>query len=75
VVLVAEYTGYDRAPTQCVSRVAHPRSPGVGILVYHELHYRKQGTDSSEANASPPQVVERVEVTEVFRYDGARSMY
>jgi hypothetical protein len=73
--LVSEYTGYTSAPVRCDSRVKKAGKPGVGVLVYHELQLRKSGPDASRARKSEPEVVGQVEVTEVFRYDGARWSY
>ena len=44
--MVGTYTGYEPAPLRCQSK-AKPGAPGVGTLVYNELHYRKAG-DSVE---------------------------
>jgi hypothetical protein len=73
--VIAEYVGYGRAALKCDSRVKKPGIPGVGVLVYHELRYRKQGADAARARASEPEVVDRVEITEVFKYDGSRWAY
>jgi len=73
--VVAEYVGYARKPLRCESRVKQPGTPGVGVLVYHEFKYRRSGTDRASARASDPVVLERTEVTEVFRYDGRRWAY
>jgi hypothetical protein len=73
--VVAEYVGYERSALKCDSRVKQPGTPGVGVLVYHELRYRKQGADAERARASEPEVVDRVEITEVFKYDGSRWAY
>ena len=69
--VVAEYTGYARQASSCESRVARPGAPGVGLLTYHEIRYRKRGADRDAARKNDPQVLERVEITEVFRYDGS----
>jgi hypothetical protein len=73
--VVVEYTGYAREPGRCESRVKRPGSPGVGVLVYHELRYRGSGADAKAARGAEPSVLERIEVTEVFRYDGRRWSY
>ncbi len=73
--VVLEYTGYANEPLSCNSRVKQPGRPGVGVLVYHELHYRRSGATNAEARANDPEVVEKIEVTEVFRYDGSRWSY
>jgi hypothetical protein len=70
-----EYTGYTKVPLSCVARLDKKGSPSVGILVYHEVRYRKSGTSAELARTSAPTEVERVEVTEVFRYADGRWTY
>jgi len=72
---VLEYVGYAREPLSCTSRVEQPGRPGVGVIVYHELRYRRSGEDTAAARVSTPEVLEKIEVTEVFRYDGSRWSY
>ena len=69
-----KYTGYDRVPVRCQTR-AKPGAPGVGTLVYNEVHYVKSGSTVEHAKASQPQVVEKVEVMEIFRFDGEKWKY
>jgi len=73
--VVVEYTGYVREPVSCTARLDAKGKPLVGILVYHEVRYRRSGADRAQARTNAPTEVERVEVTEVFRYDGARWAY
>jgi hypothetical protein len=54
---------------------AKPGAPGVGTLVYNELHYRKAGDSVENAKKASPEVVERVEVMEIFRFDGSAWKY
>jgi hypothetical protein len=68
------YTGYDKSPTRCQSR-AKPGAPGVGTLVYNELHLKKTGDSIETAKKASPQVVEKVEVMEIFRFDGSAWKY
>lgn len=68
------YTGYERVPVRCQTR-AKPGAPGVGTLVYHELHLKKSGPTVERAKTSEPQVVEKVEVMEIFRFDGQKWKY
>ena len=68
------YTGYERVPVRCQTR-AKPGKPGVGTLVYHELHYKKSGPTVEHAKSSDPQVIEKVEVMEIFRFDGQKWKY
>ena len=65
--VVGTYTG-------CASK-AKPGAPGVGTLVYNELHYRKAGDSVENAKKASPEVVERVEVMEIFRFDGSAWKY
>ena len=73
--VVAEYVGYAKQPLSCKSRVERPGVRGVGVMIYHEIRYRREGSDRETAQASEPKVIERIEVTEVFRYDGTRWSY
>lgn len=72
--MVGAYTGYEKVPIRCQSR-AKPGSPGVGTLVYHEVHYQKAGETVEGAKTSAPEVVEKVEVMEIFRFDGQKWKY
>lgn len=70
-----EHVGYSEQPVRCESRVRDPRKPGMGVLVYDEIRYHRFGKTEQDARASEPQVVERVAVTELFRYDGKSWTY
>ena len=72
--VVGTYTGYDKTPLRCQSR-AKPGAPGVGTLVYNELHLRKAGDSVENAKKSSPELVEKVEVMEIFRFDGSAWKY
>ncbi|MEX2207168.1 MAG: hypothetical protein WEF50_13145 [Myxococcota bacterium] len=72
--VVGSYTGYEKVPVRCQSR-AKPGKPGVGTLVYHEVRYQKAGPTVEGAKSSPPEVVEKVEVMEIFRFDGQKWKY
>jgi len=72
--VVGTYTGYETVPLRCQSK-AKPGAPGVGTLVYNELHYRKSGDSVEAAKKSSPEVVEKVEVMEIFRFDGSAWKY
>ena len=73
--VVLEYVGYATQPIRCVARIPQPGKPGVGILVYMELRYRRSGSDAMQARSSQPAVLSQVEVTELFRFDGTRWLY
>ena len=73
---VGEYTGYGRDPLSCKTRErVQPGKRTVGMLVYREFRYRKQGIDPVRARISEPWVVETVEVMEIFPFDGSRWSY
>jgi hypothetical protein len=72
--VVGVYTGYEKTPLRCQSR-AKPGAPGVGTLVYNELHFRKAGDSVEGAKKSSPELVEKVEVMEIFRFDGSAWKY
>jgi hypothetical protein len=72
--VVGTYTAYEKTPLRCQSR-AKPGAPGVGTLVYNELHMRKTGSSVESAKKSSPEVVEKVEVMEIFRFDGSAWKY
>ena len=69
-----KYVGYERVPVRCQTR-AKPGKPGVGTLVYHELQYKKSGPTVEQAKSSAPQVVEKTEIMEIFRFDGEKWKY
>ena len=73
--VVLEYTGYATQPVSCVARIPQAGKPGVGILVYLELRYRRAGQDVVKARSSEPAILSQVEVTELFRFDGKRWIY
>jgi hypothetical protein len=72
--VVGTYTGYEKTALRCQSR-AKPGAPGVGTLVYNELHLRKAGDSVEKAKTSSPELVEKVEVMEIFRFDGSAWKY
>jgi hypothetical protein len=73
--VVLEYTGYASQPIRCVARIPQQGKPGVGILVYLELRYRRAGSDVMQARSSEAAVLSQVEVTELFCFDGKRWIY
>jgi hypothetical protein len=72
---VIEYTGYSDAPERCEVKPSRKKGSAIGKLVYHELRYRKTGPTARKAAKSPLNVIERVEVLEIFRHDGSRWVY
>lgn len=74
--VLAEYTGYSDKPVRCETTATGVKAnPFVGKLVYYELLYRRAGRTPKEARTSQPQVLRRVEVLELFRFDGTRWVY
>lgn len=75
-LLVGEFTGYGRRPLSCSARpTGDSRTPLVGRLGYHEIRYQKAGSTKSRARRSSPRELYRIEVTELFRYDGSSWRY
>lgn len=72
--VVGEYVGYDTNHMGPRS-VTHPESTPIGKLTYIELRLRRSGRSKEEALAGEPVVVERTEVTELFRHDGRGWVY
>ena len=72
---VVEYTGYSNAPERCEVKPARKKGSTIGKIVYHELRYRKTGPTAGKAAKGRANVIERVEVLEIFRHDGARWVY
>lgn len=74
--VILEYTGYGSTPVRCE---AHEASSGSGIpigrIVYQELRMRKQGPDRRTAAKSAADVLDQIEVMEIFRFDGERWVY
>jgi hypothetical protein len=68
-----EYTGYSDEHT-CVAHEDPGKEP-IGRITYRELRYRRQGTTPDEALAQPGTIVERFDVTEIFRYAKGRWQY
>jgi hypothetical protein len=75
-VYVAEFTGYGSAPLSCSARpTGKPAAPFVGKLVYHEIRYSKSGASPAAAQKVEPRELYRIEVMELFRYDGSAWLY
>jgi hypothetical protein len=75
-VYVAEFTGYGNTPLSCSARpTGKPTAPFVGKLVYHEIRYSKSGASPAAAQKVEPRELYRIEVMELFRYDGSAWLY
>lgn len=73
---IVEYTGYSDQPLRCEAKASGVRgNPFIGKLVYHELRYRRSGSTKPQAHQGSPNVVQTVEVLEIFRFDGSRWVY
>ena len=68
-----EYVGYSPDLVRCETKAG--RTSSIGKLVYHELRIRRAGRTADVARKSKPRVLERIEVMEIFRYDGSRWLY
>jgi len=64
------YIGYSSDHT-CTVKTSKPTGVPVGRMVYHEYRYRKRGSAADTAAASKGEVVDKVEITEIFRYTAA----
>jgi hypothetical protein len=73
---VGEFTGYGRTPLQCkATPTGKPVTPLVGRLGYHEIRYQKSGKTRGQAEKSKARELYRIEVTELFRYNGKTWVY
>lgn len=72
--VVGEYVGYD-TKTYRVLPPANVQQIPVGKLVYMELRLRISGDSESAALSREPEIIERTEVTELFRYDRGAWVY
>lgn len=70
----AIFIGYDTENFRILP-LSNVETHPIGKLVYLELKLRLAGANEEAARAQPPQIVERVEVTELFRYHGGKWVY
>ena len=72
--VVAEYVGYD---TNNIGpqTVAHVDTTPIGKLIYLELKLRRTGKSKEDALTRDPEIVERTEVTELFRFNNGVWVY
>lgn len=68
------YVGYDTRNYRILP-VSNLETTPIGKLVYMELKLRRAGSTQDDALAKEPQVIERVEVTEIFRYHRGEWVY
>jgi hypothetical protein len=73
---VGEFTGYGQSALDCrATATGKPTTPLVGRIGYHEIRYRKSGATPASAKKSKPRELYRIEVTELFRFDGKAWVY
>jgi len=72
--VVGEYVGYDTT-TPGPQTVGNVDTTPIGKLVYMEFRLRRSGKSKEEALAHEPEIVERTEVTEIFRFDRSGWVY
>jgi len=68
------YVGYDTVNYRILPLSNVEKMP-IGKLVYLELKLRLVGESEDAARGRKPEIVERVEVTELFRYDRGKWVY
>lgn len=70
----AVYVGYDTANYRLLP-ISNIETMPIGKIVYLELTLRLAGETEEAARAGRPQIIDRVEVTELFRYAGGKWVY
>ncbi|MDG2303787.1 MAG: hypothetical protein P8R42_03870 [Candidatus Binatia bacterium] len=68
------FIGYDTANYRILP-LSNVETHPIGKLVYLELKLRLVGETEDAARARQPEIIERVEVTELFRYAGGKWVY
>ena len=71
--VVGEHVTYGKDRV-CVTR-SDPGKEPIGKITYREVRYRRRGPTPDEALAAPGTVVERFDVTEIFRFADGRWQY
>jgi len=69
-----EYVGYDTTTFQ-IPEISNPDKQPIGRVIYMELKLRVSGTSDVDALAQKPEIVERTEVTELFRFERGSWVY
>lgn len=72
--VVGEYVGYDTTNIT-IPDITNPDKQPIARVVYMELKLRVSGTSDVDALAKKPEIVERTEVTELFRFDHGDWVY
>ena len=74
--VVLEYTGYVERPLRCEAKRSGSSAVGaIGQIAYHQLTLQQHGRTRDRALRSRPAVLRRIEVIEIFRFDGSRWVY
>lgn len=72
--VVGEYVGYD-TETFTIPEISNPDKNPIGRVIYMELKLRLTGTSDVDALAQKPEIIERTEVTELFRFERGSWVY
>jgi hypothetical protein len=72
--VVGEYVGYD-TQNFTVGDVTNAETKPIGRVIYMELKMRLSGSSQVDALAQKPEIIERTEVTELFRFDKGSWVY
>jgi hypothetical protein len=72
-VVVGEHVDYGQEST-CVAREEAGKTP-IGKIGYREVRYERRGATPEAALAAPGTVIERFDVTEIFRFAEGRWQY
>ncbi|HEY8517852.1 MAG TPA: hypothetical protein VIS07_20265 [Candidatus Binatia bacterium] len=72
--VVGEYIGYDTTNVQ-IPEITNADTTPIGRVIYHELKLRLSGASQVDALAQQPEIIERTEVTELFRYERGNWVY
>lgn len=72
--VVGEYVGYDTTNIT-IPEISNPDKQPIGRVIYMELKLRLSGTTDVDALAQKPEIVERTEVTELFRFERGSWVY
>ena len=72
--VVGEYVGYDTT-NFTIPEISNPDKSPIGRVIYMELKLRVTGTSDVDALAQKPEIVERTEVTELFRFERGSWVY
>lgn len=72
--VVGEYVAYD-TQNYTMGDISNPDTKPIGRVIYMELKMRLSGPSQVDALAQKPEIVERTEVTELFRFERGNWVY